>query len=258
MIKDLLGVGPNCRSGDYYNAFMLAGSSVDPKIRSKIIAGEYVELSLLAPKDETPASLQMSFLEDEENQINFSAAKSKKPATLAEWSYLFYSYASIYLPHHPNEAAQLVTYMQRIADMHKEEPNTYIWRFFDEHFRRMREGCKEDPLPWHIHHPQTISNAKAAYFRSLSKAKSNQSAYSYSRKGAQTGGNRGRGRGRGQGQGQQNRSGNLCNRYNEGTCTFSPCKFTHLCSICRGVHPAINCKNGPSLASTSAATKKSK
>ncbi len=57
--------------------------------------------------------------------------------------------------------------------MQKEEPNTYIWRHFDESFRKMREGCKGDPLPWLIHHPQSISNAKLAYYRSISQQRTN-------------------------------------------------------------------------------------
>ncbi len=258
VIKDLMGVGPNCKSGDFYNSFMLAGAYVDPKIKSKIIAGDYVELSSLAPKDETPASLSMQFANDDPNQVNFTPSKTcRKPASLAEWNYLFFAYASIYLPHHPEEGAQIVTYMQRIADMQKDEPNTYIWRQFDESFRKMREGCKGDPLPWHIHHPQCISNAKSAYYRSLSQQRSNTNTNSNTntRGGGYSGRRGGQGGGRGGFQGQNRRRfANLCDKYNEGSCTFQKCKFTHLCSICRGVHPATHCKNGPSPKPQASAT----
>ncbi len=57
----------------------------------------------------------------------------------------------------------MLTYMNKIIDMQKEEPFTYYWRTFDETFRRFKAGCQG--APWHIIHPNVAGDARSEYIR---------------------------------------------------------------------------------------------
>ena len=55
------------------------------------------------------------------------------------------------------------------------------------------------------------------------------------------------GKGKGKSSSKNKPGGNLCDRYNQGTCTFDECKFVHRCNrliggkVCAERHPAIEC-----------------
>ncbi|MEQ2238270.1 hypothetical protein ILYODFUR_031484 [Ilyodon furcidens] len=42
----------------------------------------------------------------------------------------------------------------------------------------------------------------------------------------------------------------ICNNFNEGICSFSPCNFLHICSFCRDAHPKFICPPRSSLPRT--------
>ncbi len=254
VIKDMLGIGQDIPSGDFMNHYLILGSNLDPKIKSKIIAGEFVEMNVLWDQDELPARVDMSFKEDDYSQMSFSAAKARDPATLTEWSYLFFTYASVYASYHPAEAGGVFTYMRRIADMHRDNPNTYIWRIYDTKFRKAKAACKL--LPWHVNITQMQSDARSAYYRSLSfKTKKPQNV---GRGGQPTG----------QNPGPRRRVRNSCDRYNTAAgCSNTRCRFSHVCNNCgKANHTVLQChafvappvpSPGPSGA-TAATTPKSK
>ncbi len=164
-IKDMLGIGPASQGGDFMNSYLLLGTNLDPKLKAKIIAGEYVEKSALWDQDEAPAKVNMSLSQDEETQMSFTAAKPRDPATLSEWSYLFFVYASVYGSYRPDEASGMFMYMRRIADLHRDYPSTYIWRIYDVKFRKAKAACQL--IPWHVTINQMQSDARSAYYRSL-------------------------------------------------------------------------------------------
>ncbi len=138
--------------------------------------------------------------------------------------------------------------------MQKEEPNTYIWRQFDESFRKMREGCKGDPLPWHIHHPQCISNANRLItdlFPSSILIPTLAVVVILGVEEAKVGEG-------GVFRVKTEEGSQICDKYNDGSCTFQKCKYTHLCANCRGVHSATHCKYGPTPKPQASATIKKK
>ncbi len=65
------------------NSFLVWGSYLDDKIKSKIINREYVELSTLLPRTEQPQALNMDLSQDS-SQIAFTSNKVKPPANIGE------------------------------------------------------------------------------------------------------------------------------------------------------------------------------
>ncbi len=227
VIKDLLGIGASTPSGDFLNSYMLLGANLDDKIKSKIIAGEFVEMSALWDVDELPPRVNMSFREEDGSQLSFSPAKARDPNSFAEWEYLFFTFASVYSSYHPKEAGGVFSYMRRVADIHRDYPNTFIWRVYDTKFRKAKAKCKA--LPWHIMIPQMQSDARSAYYRSLATKKDRKPAPQPQPRGNQN-------------QGPKRRVRNSCDRWNSvASCSKSNCKFLHVCSNCRGNHIVLNC-----------------
>ncbi len=97
---------------------------------------EYIDLALLMNKEDPLDKVNMQVNKNDPNQFAFLANRTRKITSISEWHYLMGIYVTIYIQAHPEEGPELVTYMNRIYDMWREEPNTYIWRTFDEEFRK--------------------------------------------------------------------------------------------------------------------------
>ena len=139
----------------------------------------------------------------------------------------------------------MASYANRIADMVVDYPNTFVWRQYDILFRKRKS--KYYDLKWEVVYYQLLLNAIHLDNEAAKKAKA------FKAKNGNNGNNssnvnfRGRGR-RGGGGSAARTQGNprgTCNIYNNGNnCTFSPCKFLHVCSTCRGAHPRVQCAQG--------------
>ncbi len=227
IIQDMLGVSSQSDKGDFLNSYMLCGFNLDTKIKAKIVAKEYVELATLWDQDECPARVNMSVSNDDHTQLSFMAAKPREPASIYEWSHLFYVYATVYASYHPKEAGSLFSYMRRIQDMQKDNPTTYIWRIYDVKFRQAKAKFHE--LPWHIIISPMQGDAKSAYFRGLANKKDKKPAGN-TRFGTPTTVKR--------------RVKNSCDRWNGGSCTNQKCRFLHVCANCgRGSHTVLTCNS---------------
>ena len=101
----------------------LLGTTIDPELRDKIKAGQYIELP----------TLKKSRYEIKESK----ATKLNQPQSFGDWLELFLIYATIRSHAVPQEAPHLFTYISRIRDLNVKETGT-VWREYDREFRQLK------------------------------------------------------------------------------------------------------------------------
>ncbi|MCP4261718.1 MAG: hypothetical protein GY774_30080 [Planctomycetes bacterium] len=240
-LEELLGANSTFNTGDLLNGLLLDGSILDIKIKTKIWSGGYVELGSLIPRNENVSRINMRYVPGPNNQIAFTPAQSKQPASFQEWLSCFCIFATVYTEKYKLAAPQMFSYISRVQELSREEPLSYVWRQYDELFRKIKGLCPQ--LPWHVLQPQILSKARCMTDRIVMSTKrkfdpparvqnkSKRSSSSY-----------------------DNRQGNsmlgTCNIFNEGrTCPFKNCRYTHTCANCRGQHNRTQCTQASGSAS---------
>ena len=213
-------------TGDCLEPFLPAGTTLESKIKRRIVSGEYVDLSTLQHKNEPT---QQFF----NGQLNISALHSKprQPATFVEWMRLFLVYASIYGSSHPDQAVPMMSYILRIHGLYARTPVTYAWRAYDEEFRRIRAHCPT--LAWHYIHQNILS---------VVEENLNVQNMTYKRK------NNTAGKGEGSKPGGKGTKQGCCYAYNDISkiCSRPKCSFLHRCQACLGAHPVYQCSSAGS------------
>ena len=217
-LNHMLGVDGEDSSGEISNSFFVAGTTVDSKIKKKIWSKEYIELGSLMSKPEGGTAVNMAYAPGYQSHLSFTPAKPRQPATIYEWMSMFSTFSAIYTLKYPEEAPSLFTYILRVMGLTKSHPNSYIWRIYDERFRKLKQYSVN--LPWQMlnHHvlqeSQEVSASKPsteARGKGLPpKGNVNKCCYAFNRK-----------------------SG--CKK------TANACNYRHLCSKCQGPHSADKC-----------------
>ena len=126
------------------SSYLLAGAMIDPKVKNKIWAREYVNLSQFTANQDH--SVSVSILDGGQPSISLKQNKASPPANFNSWLQLFLTYASVYLEKYPEEGSSIVTYIFRIMDFSKKYQG-FGWRVYDERFRQIRSKVQ---LPWHV------------------------------------------------------------------------------------------------------------
>ena len=218
----------SAQTGELLNNFLVAGSTLDDRIRVKIVTGQYVDLASLLPKsDQQTGFVQIS---ESGHHLQFNPGRPRAPTSFMEWLKLFCIYASTYTEAHPEYAPAMFSYIMRILSLYRNNQGSYLWRQYDEMFRRMR--VINTTLPWQIINNSILREAETviressrANFRPQYQpnATATQSTPSTS---------------------ASNGKPKVCFDYNDATkvCKRKNCKFLHQCSKCMGNHPASNCK----------------
>ena len=206
---------------DIMSRLLILGATLDPKIKARIWAREYIELSTLREKGDPCVSVSLE--NNGKPSISLKTTKGAQPASFNQWLQLFMTYAAVYLEKYPEEAPSMLTYMMRISDMAK-KPG-YLWRSYDEGFRKVRAVS---PVLWHKTNWDLVFNTQMNAEPNFSvnrfqPFRRNQTVASQ----------------------VQNRSKQgICYSYNNGNCTSKrvPCPFRHDCQFCgkRG-HPRVRC-----------------
>ncbi|MCP3892333.1 MAG: hypothetical protein GY702_26185, partial [Desulfobulbaceae bacterium] len=238
-----------------YQPYLIRGATLDKKLKTKIWAGEFIDLSQLVTKVDHSSTVNMSYTESLGTQINLAPVKSRPPNTFGEWFRQFNIYVCIYIQKFPEEGPSLITYMDKIYTLSQEKPLSYTWRAYDESFRRIRavvpDESRFDDMPWHITVEALLREARDASFSS--KTTQNQSFRGQNGQKDtlpttfQT-----------QNQGQQQQK--LCFDYNNRTkgCSRAQCRFAHRCRKCnRPNHPVYLCRanqNAPPAAGSSSSS----
>ncbi|MCP4256220.1 MAG: hypothetical protein GY774_01680 [Planctomycetes bacterium] len=201
---------------DNSTSIIIGASICDIKIKKKIWLGSYVDLGCLAPRSDIKPRENLSPL----LQLTTASPKHRPPATIDEWRRWFHVYATIYTSRFNDAAPQMFEYVNRIYGLHAKHPNTYIWRLYDEEFRRYK--ASHPKTNWHELEPKCLAAVEEEY------------VVSNRRKG-----------GADKSGGVENfpRNG-TCHHWNRGDCTTKgKCRFTHVCCWCKQDHKAIFCKN---------------
>ena len=88
-LKDLVGFKDTesleMDSGDVLASFMIAGSTLNSKVKSKIWNCKYVELGSLARKDSISSGLNVNYEAGSLSQICFTSAKVRQLANVYVW-----------------------------------------------------------------------------------------------------------------------------------------------------------------------------
>ena len=137
-------------AGDYRvcNPFLMAGATLDPKIKAKI------------PRGDNGPGLQMSYSNASITQLSLQPARSRQIPSFGEWLKCFGVYMAVYLARHPQRGPELVSYMLCIQALAEESPSSFAWRGYDEAFRRIRAFSPQ--LPWHLTNYQLLADVNAA------------------------------------------------------------------------------------------------
>ena len=217
--------------GEVVSSYMIAGAVVDPKIRLKIYNREYIELGILVPRSESPQGLNMAYAPGYTSQITLQPAKVRLPPNFFEWVKWFSTFSAIYTQKYPTEAPQLFSYIHIVAGLNRNYASTWVWRSYDEKFRKVKPFSLS--LPWHVldhhilHEALTANNVQANQPNNQQGKKTNNQ---------QNSGSKGQGEGKGR----------VCYAFNKVSgCSNPPrlCKYDHHCSRCgRGGHPQHKCR----------------
>ena len=202
----------------------ISAATMDVKIKRKIWLGQYIDLGCLAPPSDIKPKEQQNLL----LSLTNSKPRFRPPFSIDEWRRWFCIYATIYTTRYYKSAPQLFEYINRIYGLQAKSPNTYIWRLYDEEFRKRKAA---DPsLDWHEINEKCLRAVEEQHMVWLQK-KQNFNNNSSS------------------GSNDKKSSSNLpkngtCNFWNKNdNCRSRPgsCKYKHVCTWCKGDHRAPHC-----------------
>ena len=207
------------RASSFASSSLPMYAHVSSKLRTKIWAGEYVDIASLLPEsptDQPGYALAVRSGEDGSEPIVCVAAKPKQGQIgFQRWVKGFEIVMSIYLlqPGNSSEATQLLSYIGTIRNLAERGGN---WARYDETFRAMRvaQGWQWDLVHWELW------------------------------LNAQPSGDRGAGTTRPPFPGKGRNSGpphKVCFTFNKGESCRQPCRYSHHCRRCGGNHQAIHC-----------------
>jgi hypothetical protein len=208
--RALLAAFPGTAGETLSRAFIL-GLTVPPSVRSKIWAGEYVELATLNSASVLPDHRDSSSAEDRKTN-----PKYPKIENIWDWLRMFHIFAAIYTTKHQALAPELFSYETRIIDLHRRYKGL-VWKAYDERFRAARAivpSLSWEKINWDLVMELNGDHATTAFERSDNQHKKQET---------------------------------VCRRFwSKGACDFgAACKFKHLCGVCKkGDHSRLQCKSG--------------
>ena len=194
-------------------------STVDQKIKIKIWSGQYVDLGCLAPRSDIRQKESETFWE----KLTNSSPKYRPPSNVDEWRRWFSTYSAIYVAKYPKSGPEIIEYMNRIYGLHCSRPNTYIWRLYDEEFRKKK--FNDVTLKWDEINDKCLRFVEEQHAVWLKKKNQNKNANPQNQK-------------------NQKQNG-TCNFWNKGQCKRESCNWKHVCSLCSGDHKKSVCKSKP-------------
>jgi hypothetical protein len=184
------------------------GAATPLRVRSKIWANQYIDLSLLLQCREEPLSLNISSGSVTSQQ---GQTKQKTPLSIHQWTDAFLIYMSIYIQKFPDQAPHLLKYCHYIRELSRLLGDR-AWRVYDENFRLLK---KTSALLWQK--PVEELRMKAASTNTQSQQPFRA--------------------------GSGNKPIKFCFAFNNGEqCLHSPCPFAHRCQACSGSHARVNCR----------------
>ncbi|XP_062617238.1 uncharacterized protein LOC134278947 [Saccostrea cucullata] len=194
------------------------GLGVDPKIKSKILAGEFIKFSTLLPKPQHANDQDSKFhTVEKEGQLMFVKANdTTKIRSISKWLEAFHVFVSIYCSKHTSEVGNLMTYAQIVQGIAKSCGDDAALEY-DEKFLQWHEASSKS-CPWNQKNPELFQDAMVLGLENKSKIKkqpfrATQTRYRH------------------------------CFTYNnKGSCPKgNNCPYLHICQNCTGKHPRTTC-----------------
>ena len=197
------------RSGDTQNKPSFTSvalplhTTVSQKIKEKIWANEFVELSTVFDDDlRLKSNISLHFTETGASVIT---NQRKRFITIEQWIDAFAKYASVMRIKYPESAEALAQYSATVRSIAQANGN---WHYNDTQFRKLRQTTH---MPWEVIQHEL-------YFKSLSQKSSFRDRQDF--------------------QGTISTSRKVCFKYNRGE-HCGGCSFQHACSFCGGTNHAV-------------------
>lgn len=221
-------IDSNDRSVNFTSINKPLALGVDPKIKAKIWAHEYIDLGCLVSKK----SLKPRFQPVESVDGNMMWEKQQVPnfrfESIAHWLTAFHVFVGIYTERYPHETGALMKYANTIQTLARRSCEVAAF-IYDRTFREWREHDFRY-LPWDQVNNELYSDAMALGLKIKFDQLKNQSLKKSPF--LQTGA-------------PEESSRKYCFSYNNkyGSCTRgSTCKYPHICGKCGGDHPRKFCR----------------
>ena len=238
---------------------------VPPRIRDRIVRGEFVDFASLLPKamfsggsePETHRSLTVQLASSGDDILIQPVSNSKKITSFPSWMEAWNIYLSIVIDHTPARAAEFIVYQCIITSASIQYP-TAAWLNYDVQFRTL--AASEPALHWDVRHtdlwPQFMTCAKPTQLArwpckhcGATNHYPDNCPFRPNYSPPITGGQRAITRG------QYNPGSYMaphpnptqppkpitCRDFNHNTCRHPGCKFAHCCEHCGANHAVKDC-----------------
>lgn len=193
------------------------GSMVSAKTRNKIWANEYVNFELLLHTQVTDDCYSIKMLHNKQGghpALTIVPNQKKQTITNIEsWTNAFHIFTAIYMEKWPQDGPALMKYGAVVRDLAQ---NFASWKFYDEHFRVLRE---KQTIPW--------DNIHSEFWLRANQRRTSSSENRNTFRPAATQSSPGHPRG-------------YCFRYHGGK-HCAGCTFKHQCYKCYSNHPIFRC-----------------
>lgn len=189
-------------------------SKVNNKIKEKIWAGEYIQLSQIHQEHvEGDFTFQMG----RDGLLGITPTVKKTFLTIEKWTDAFNIFASVRRLKFPQEMEGLSTYQNVVRNIANAGGD---WYFYDTNFRKLKQGCEDVSWASLEHELYAIALTRRRY-----DSRGQMSRSSMQPKGKPLSGH----------------SVGACYKFNSGT-TCNGCRFKHICSYCGlSSHPKVKC-----------------
>ncbi|XP_069129624.1 uncharacterized protein [Argopecten irradians] len=214
---------------------------LDPKIKTKIVSDEFVDMGvLLNPGKDNKERYTTEIKDGSLSLVKLPAAK--KVHTLSQWLACFHVFGAIYSKRHQDRGHQLFEYARRIQAI-AEESGDHAAMSYDRSFRLWRERDPHD-CPWDQLNVALYHEALSEGLVYKLKSKPGQPFQSGVNKKKPF-------------QGTANRKRVYCHSYNNnsGMCKRGPlCTYPHTCQYCGGPHDRTKCTSSQQQPNTNGTT----
>ncbi len=174
-------------------------------------------MGLLAPRSE------IRYFDNGNNQ-NSKSTRVRPPANIDEWQDWFRTYSIIFTSRYPYAAPELFGYQKRIYSLYLKNKNTFIWRLYDEEFRKYKACRWPEDFEWQKLNQGILNDVEDIQARSDNRRNrfNNQNKTKSSVKWPKNG---------------------TCHAWNGKGCKGgNNCKWTHACVWCKSKdHKAAQC-----------------
>jgi hypothetical protein len=210
---------------------------VDPKIKAKIWANEFIDLGVLLNKKFPKVRFQA--IESHDGGISWEKQQPLQYCfeTVAHWLSAFHIFVSIYCEKYTDQACPLMKYAHTIQTLARRSGDIAAFHYD----RAFREWLEHDwgKLPWDQVNNELYSEAVflglTVKFNSL-KGTTSQGQKILGQTGASPFPSTGVPM-------RNSKKGPYCYSYNSGKCDRGPdCTYAHVCAKCRGMHGKKYCK----------------